>query len=146
MENGRCVAPARYLGMPSIAYRLALAAAGEGVAGVALKRPTAWDYAAGHALLRAAGGELVDERGELVRYARDGASRTEHCFGGAVEVVRELAARPWHTVLRPMPRSWPRLGLVYPAPGRLSSDTSALRGRRWAFGQLTGDSLARWSS
>jgi len=142
LENGRCVAPARYLALPSIAYRLALAAAGEGVAGVALKRPTAWDYAAGHALLRAAGGDLVDERGEPVGYAQDGASRTEHCFGGALEAIRDLAARPWHTVLRPMPRSWPRLGLVYPAPGRLSSDTGALRRAQgtW-FGQLTGDSL-----
>src|SRR6185436_17582180 len=31
-ENLACVAPARYLALPSIAYRLALTAAGEGVA------------------------------------------------------------------------------------------------------------------
>ena len=52
--NLRCVAPARFHTVASIAYRLALVAAGEGVAGVSLAGPGAWDYAAGHALLRAA--------------------------------------------------------------------------------------------
>lgn len=45
----------RYRSMPSIAYRLALVAAGEGVAATSLNGPVSWDYAAGHALLRGAG-------------------------------------------------------------------------------------------
>jgi ADP-ribosyl-[dinitrogen reductase] hydrolase len=59
--NLTCVAPARFRAMPSIAYRLALVAAGEGVAAVSLNGPVGWDYAAGHALVRAAGGVLLDE-------------------------------------------------------------------------------------
>ena len=34
--------------------------------------PGAWDYAAGHALIRGAGGVLVDESGVEVTYAGDG--------------------------------------------------------------------------
>jgi fructose-1,6-bisphosphatase/inositol monophosphatase family enzyme len=56
--NAELCAPARFRAEPSIAFRLALAAAGEGVAGVSRNSPTAWDVAAGHALLRAIGGEL----------------------------------------------------------------------------------------
>ncbi len=55
--NGRLIHPARFIAMPSIAYRLALAACGEAVAAVALNPLCAWDFAAGHALLRGAGGE-----------------------------------------------------------------------------------------
>ena len=60
--------------MPSIAYRLALVAAGEGVAAVSLNGPVGWDYAAGHALVSAAGGVLLDQRGAKVTYGRDGSS------------------------------------------------------------------------
>ena len=49
-------APARYRPMPSIAYRLALAAGGDGAIGASFKGAGDWDYAAGHALLRATGG------------------------------------------------------------------------------------------
>ena len=75
--NLACVAPARFRAVPSIAYRLALAAAGEGAAAVSLQAPCGWDYAAGHALLRALGGVLVDEARAEVRYSRDGFSRTQ---------------------------------------------------------------------
>ena len=57
----RCVSPARFSSMPSIAYRLALVAAGDCAATVSLNHLSAWDYAAGHALLRGAGGVLVDD-------------------------------------------------------------------------------------
>jgi fructose-1,6-bisphosphatase/inositol monophosphatase family enzyme len=52
--NAECVHPARYIALPSIAYRLALVAAGDGVAAVSLNGPCGWDYAAGHALIRGA--------------------------------------------------------------------------------------------
>jgi ADP-ribosylglycohydrolase len=50
--NAACVAPARFISMPSIAYRLALVVAGEGVAAISLNGPGDWDYAGGHALCR----------------------------------------------------------------------------------------------
>ena len=42
--------PARFISMPSIAYRLARVAAGDGVATLSLGAPAGLDYAAGHAL------------------------------------------------------------------------------------------------
>ncbi len=44
--NLACVSLARFRAVPSIAYRLALVAAGEGVVAVSLNGPTSWDYAA----------------------------------------------------------------------------------------------------
>ena len=40
------VAPARFVGMPSIAYRMALVAVGECVAVVSLQHLSAWDFVA----------------------------------------------------------------------------------------------------
>src|SRR5262249_49193127 len=79
-ENAACVAPARYAALPSIAYRLALAAAGEGVAGVSLAGTASWDYAGAHALLRGAGGELRDQDGRPVTYDERGWSNATFCF------------------------------------------------------------------
>jgi fructose-1,6-bisphosphatase/inositol monophosphatase family enzyme len=96
--NARAVAPARFVALPSIAYRLARAAAGDGVAAVSLNNPCGWDYAAGHALIRGAGGVLLDEAGREVTYTVDGRSSTRWCFGGAPLAARDLAARDWHRV------------------------------------------------
>ena len=143
-ENAACVAPARYLALPSIAYRLALAAAGEGVAGVSLAGTASWDYAGAHALLRGAGGVLVDQDGREVTYDERGWSNATFCFGGAPSAVRELARRPWARVLaRPSsprtPRAYP---LVAPAPARLVRDDGALRrAHGCVLGQLAGDAL-----
>jgi len=62
-----CVSPARFVSLPSIAYRLALVATGEYAATVSLNHLSAWDYAAGHALLRGTGGVLVDETGAALQ-------------------------------------------------------------------------------
>ena len=70
--NLRCIASMRYRAAASIAYRLVLVAAREGVAAVSLNAPCCWDYAAGRALIRAVGGELVDQEGRRVQYSRDG--------------------------------------------------------------------------
>ena len=95
--NAECTAPARFRAVPSIAYRLALVAVGEGDAGVSLHGPRDWDFAAGHALLRAVGGELVDEAGRPIRY-RLGHAESGYAIGGALPVARELARRPWAAV------------------------------------------------
>src|SRR5207248_1551944 len=94
-SNQKCVAPGRYIALPSVAYRLARVAAGDGVAAVSLNGPHSWDFAAGHALLRGAGGVLVDEKGEPVRYGADGQSVVRDCFGGSAAVVAELCRRDW---------------------------------------------------
>ena len=81
--NLACVTPARFRAVPSIAHRLALVAAGEAAAAVSLNWPSAWDYAAGHALLRGAGATLrrrAGPRGEPT--SADGESRCVCAFGG----------------------------------------------------------------
>src|SRR5438093_450420 len=96
--NLRCVAPARYRTVPSIAHRLALVAAGEAAAAASLFAPRAWDYAAGDALLRGAGAVIVDEEGREVAYADDGTSQTLRAFAGSKTAVGELVPRPWAEV------------------------------------------------
>jgi len=142
-DNAVCVAPARYVAVPSIAYRLALVAAGEGVAAVSLAGSASWDYAGGHALLRGAGGELVDQDGHPVTYDERGWSNVMRCFGGAPAAVRELAQRPWSRVLaRATPRPAPAYGLVGPSRDRLVRDDAMLRRAQGCLlGQLAGDAL-----
>ena len=136
--NQVAVHPARYIAMPSIAYRLALAAAGDGIAGVSLNGPGAWDYAAGHALLRAVGGTLLDERGSEVSYS-SGRSSTRFCFGGARAACEALCRRDWSALLsgrsHPVPLIRPERGRLIRDPGRLSRAQGCL------LGQLAGDSL-----
>jgi fructose-1,6-bisphosphatase/inositol monophosphatase family enzyme len=57
----------RFRAVPSIAYRLALVAAGEARAAVSLNGPVGWDYAGGHAILLGAGMDLYDQTGQSVR-------------------------------------------------------------------------------
>lgn len=141
--NALCCRPARFMSIPSIAYRLALAAVGEGVAAVSLNGPGGWDYAAGHALVLAAGGTLVDESGTAVLYDRSGRSYTHCCFGGAVDAVKELAARSWDRVFdRSGKGSAPIFGLVRPVSGRTIQDSRLLsRAQGCLLGQFAGDAL-----
>jgi ADP-ribosylglycohydrolase/fructose-1,6-bisphosphatase/inositol monophosphatase family enzyme len=136
------IQPARGRAMPSIAYRLALAAAGDGDVTVSLNGPVGWDYAAGHALLRGAGGDFVDQDGHDVGYTPDGGSSTTFCFGGAPALVRDQAARNWEAVLKaPRPTDEP-YGLVSPVPGLLAQDAGLLaRAQGCLLGQLAGDAL-----
>ncbi len=140
--NLRCVSPGRFVKVRSVAYRLALVAVGEGVAQVSLSGPGAWDYGAGHALVRAAGGTLVDERGEEVRYGPGGQSRVRRCFGGAPAVVRVLHDRPWEAVFGQAPahQALPEV-LVrgFGAPQRRPDILSRAQG--CLLGQFAGDSL-----
>lgn len=135
------VRPGRFRCMPSIAYRLALVAAGDADATVATGGPTDWDVAAGHALLRGVGGELVDERGRPVRYGR--------CFGGnvyggsepvAIELSRRGRAR-WEST---PPRLISGLGLAQPRWTGATVDTGLLRRAQGCLlGQLAGDALGQ---
>jgi len=137
--NLRCVEPARYRSIPSIAHRLALVAAGEAAGTSALLSPTSWDYAAGQALLSACMGIVVDESGREIVYDANGASRCAIALAGSPPVARALASRPWEEV---------RLGggeravLTTPRPGRAVADSGLLaRAQGCLLGQLAGDSL-----
>jgi ADP-ribosylglycohydrolase/fructose-1,6-bisphosphatase/inositol monophosphatase family enzyme len=135
-----CVAPARYRTVPSVAHRLALLATGEGAAVISLYAPGAWDYAAGHALLRAAGGVLLDESAREVGYGADGASRTQRAFGGRAAVAETLARRPWERVATQA--AWPEGRPVRLERGRAVADAALLsRAQGCLLGQLAGDSL-----
>ncbi len=138
--NLRAVAPARFRAVPSIAHRLALVASGEAAGAAALLSPGDWDYAAGHALLRASGGDLVDEHGRPVRYAADGSSRSTRCFGGSPEVAAHLAASPAWEGVRTGP--WREAVPARLSPGRAVADPARLaRAQGCLLGQVAGDSL-----
>ncbi|HEY7509254.1 MAG TPA: inositol monophosphatase family protein [Vicinamibacteria bacterium] len=137
--NLRCAEPARYRSLASIAHRLALAAAGEAAAATSLHSPGAWDYAAGHALVRAAGGVLVDEQAREIAYGPSGESGTRYAFAAAPAVAARLATRPWKEIRG---ASW---GAERPArlePGRAVADAALLsRAQGCLLGQVAGDSL-----
>ncbi|MGE4045546.1 MAG: inositol monophosphatase [Acetobacteraceae bacterium] len=113
--NSLACAPARFMPLPSIAYRLARIAVGDGIATQTLRPVNALDIAAGHALLMAAGGVLLAEDGTPVTYNDMGESRPSACFGGAPQAVAILLGRSWRgsTETRRPPRvtlDWPRIG------------------------------------
>jgi ADP-ribosyl-[dinitrogen reductase] hydrolase len=140
--NAECTRPARFIALPSIAYRLARVAVGDGLAAVSLSGPGDWDYGAGHALLRGAGGVLVDGSGEEVRYTPDGRSSVVCCFGGSPAVVKELCQRDWPNVLGGSANFTPPFCLLRPRPGRAVADPGMLaRAQGCLLGQLAGDSL-----
>jgi ADP-ribosylglycohydrolase/fructose-1,6-bisphosphatase/inositol monophosphatase family enzyme len=140
--NLACVTPARFRAMPSIAYRLALVAAGEAAAAVSLNWPSAWDYAGGHALLRGVGATLVDEQGREVTYGPDGRSRCVCAFGGREEATRALLSRPWHTLGMTTEDRESDGAPARLEKGRAASDAGRLsRAQGCLLGQVAGDSL-----
>ena len=144
MESGMFVAPARFVSLPSIAYRLARVAAGDGVAAVSFSGPEGLDYAGGHALLRAAGAVLLDETGREVTYSREGDSEVSSCFGGAPRAARKLLAHssgwrgsaPVSSVGALDSRS--TVTLSWP---RMIEDDAIDRAKGCLFGQVIGDNL-----
>jgi ADP-ribosylglycohydrolase/fructose-1,6-bisphosphatase/inositol monophosphatase family enzyme len=91
-------APARFMSMPSIAYRLALVAVGEYAATVSLNELRPWDYMAGHALVHAVGGVVLDASGNELTYDDD--QRRARVFAGSPGVARGLVVRNWTGVSR----------------------------------------------
>ncbi len=132
--NAAMVAPARFVTAGSLAWRLARAAAGECAVATGMSRPRRHDYAAGAALLRAVGGELLDEQGEPVDLAAAGVAR---CFGGRAAACRQLAARDvdFGPPVPAEPLAVPLLGRRVTEPGLLDRAVGC-----W-IGQLAGDSL-----
>ena len=100
--NAELCAPATPAPTTSIAYRLAAVAAGDAVAGVSLVTTAAHDVLAGHAILRGAGGVLLDQDGQEITYGSRSslAVTSRRCFGGALDACRELANRNWDRVFQ----------------------------------------------
>jgi ADP-ribosyl-[dinitrogen reductase] hydrolase len=142
--NAEALAPARFLPVPGIAYRLALLAAGEVDAAVSLNSPGALDIAGGHALLAGAGLVLL-AGGEPVTYTADGRlTRGGDCVGGPEEIAHALASRDLRAVLRAPadePIEWP---LETPRPGMAIADPGVLsRAQGCMLGQCAGDALGQ---
>jgi ADP-ribosylglycohydrolase/fructose-1,6-bisphosphatase/inositol monophosphatase family enzyme len=129
-------APARFMPLPSIAYRLARVAVGDGIATVTLRPVNAHDVAAGHALLTAAGGVLVAEDGLPVTYSEHGDSRPFACFGGAPSAVQALRSRQWRGSTEP--RREAKVKLAWP---RAREDRRFDRALGCLLGMVIGDAL-----
>lgn len=126
-------APASVLALPSIAYRLALAAVGEVDAAISLTRGLdPYDIAGGQALLHAMGGALVQLSGKTVSYDRH--ASYQGCVGGSSPIVSE--------VLRRNPGPGRRVERRPARPARRISSTVMLsRAQGVLLGQLSGDAL-----
>jgi ADP-ribosyl-[dinitrogen reductase] hydrolase len=133
----RAVAPARYVAMPSIAYRLARIAAGDGVATVSIHGVNEYDVAAGVALVRAAHGVVLDAQGHEVVLAGNSERRLSGCFAGAPQAAAQLARFDW-TQLDNEPRREPRVALGFP---RMDNVRRLSRAQGTLLGQVIGDSL-----
>lgn len=134
--HGTACAPAGFMPLPSIAYRLARIAVGDGIATMTLRPVNALDIAAGHALLMAAGGVLVAEDGVPVTYNELGESRPSACFGGAPKAVEVLRGKTWRGSQEP--RREPRITLNWP---RLVPEAMLDRAAGCLFGLAIGGDL-----
>lgn len=141
--NAAVAHPMRFRGIPGIAYRLALVAAGEGDLAISLNSPTGWDVAGGHALLRGAGGDLFGPDGSPVKYSTDGYPNVSlhTCFGGSAELVQCAAHREWRKALH-QPNEEARKFLEFLKPGKTVTESGVLaRAHGCLLGQFAGDAL-----
>jgi ADP-ribosylglycohydrolase/fructose-1,6-bisphosphatase/inositol monophosphatase family enzyme len=133
----RGVAPARFIALPSIAHRLARIAAGDGVAAISVHPVAEYDIAAGAALVRGAGGVLLDASGAEIRFSDNGLGRVSGCFAGAPGAAAQLARFDLSAVERE--KKLPlRTPLGFP---KLADDTRLARAQGCLMGQVAGDSL-----
>jgi ADP-ribosylglycohydrolase/fructose-1,6-bisphosphatase/inositol monophosphatase family enzyme len=133
----RAVAPARYVAMPSIAYRLARVAAGDGVATLSIHGVNEYDVAAGMALLRGAGGVVLDAEGSVARLEGTLERRFSGLFAGAPAAAAQLVHFDWKA-LEAEPPLKPRVALGFP---RRAPEDRVARAQGCLLGQVIGDSL-----
>ena len=141
--NAAVAYPMRYRGIPGIAYRLALVAAGEGDLAISLNGPTGWDVAGGHALLRGAGGDLFGNDGSPVTYDLSGDPEVSlySCFGGSRDLVKNVIKKNWRSALH-RPAEEAKGILAYLKPGKIVADAGLLaRAQGCLLGQFAGDAL-----
>ncbi len=130
------VAPARYVALPSIAYRMARIACGDGVATVSTHSVNEYDIAAGMALIAAAHGVVLDAEGRDVVLAGNTTQRVSGLFAGAPAAARALQRFAWPQ-LDQEPRREPRIALGFPRKDRPALE----RAQGCLLGQVIGDSL-----
>ena len=133
----RAVAPARYVAMPSIAYRLARIAAGDGAVTVSTHGVNEYDIAAGMALLRASGGVALDAEGREIVLTGELESRVSGCFAGSPAAAAQLARHDWKA-LQSEPPLKARVALGFP---RKADEAVLARAQGCLLGQVIGDSL-----
>ena len=133
----RAVAPARYIAMPSVAYRLARIAAGDGVATASIHGVNEYDIAAGAALIRAAGGVVLDASASEISFSGLPDARVSGCFAGSREAALHLSRFDWHS-LEHEPKRTLKVTVGFPRP---AEDPRLSRAQGCLLGQLIGDSL-----
>ncbi len=141
LTSGLALAPGRFRPVASIAYRLALVAAGEADAAISFQPLDGHDVVAGHALLLGAGLTLVDAAGAEVRYHPAARTRIGPVAGGgsalAAELAGRLSRRHDHA-----PHGVVANGLLETRAGRACADEPLLQRAQGALlGQLCGDAL-----
>jgi ADP-ribosylglycohydrolase/fructose-1,6-bisphosphatase/inositol monophosphatase family enzyme len=130
------VFPARYAALPSIAYRLARVAAGDAVATLSIHGVAEYDIAAGLALIKAAGGVMLDAEGREVVLAGNSEARLSGCFAGAPQAAQHLSWFDWKK-LEDEPRRPVRVALGFPR----SFLDPVSRAQGCLLGQVIGDNL-----
>lgn len=131
-HNRRTLRGFRIRALPSPAYRLALAAAGEVDAAVSMTTGLApWDIAGGHALVIGAGGKVVDLHGNEIDYH---ASAFNGVIGGRQETVGLVLATSLSAGAA-TPRLPAKPFRRTPLAGQLARAQGCL------LGQLAGDAL-----
>jgi ADP-ribosylglycohydrolase/fructose-1,6-bisphosphatase/inositol monophosphatase family enzyme len=129
-------APARYVPMPSIAYRMARVACGDGVATLSTHGVNEYDIAAGMALIAAASGAVLDAEGRDIVLMGNSTNRLSGVFAGAPEAARQLQRFAWGQVDQE-PRREPRTALGFPR----RENRYLERAQGCLLGQVVGDSL-----
>ncbi|MDW8467738.1 MAG: ADP-ribosylglycohydrolase family protein [Burkholderiales bacterium] len=129
--------PLGFVAMSSIAHRLARVAAGDGVAAVSAHGVHEHDIAAGAALLRAAGGVVLDAEGREIAFSGEDRARVSGCIAGAPEAARALARIRWAEVVA-APKGEPRVRIGFP---RVADEARLARAQACVLGQAIGDSL-----
>jgi len=140
--NLECTRPARMMAIPSIAHRLARVAAGEAAATTSLYSPKTWDFAAGHCLILAAGGALLDSNGNEPVYDDQAFGTAPRLFAGSRAVALELSSRNWDLAFRSERET--STPIVRLARGRAVADPGLLsRAQGALLGHLLGSALGR---
>ena len=138
--NLQCTKPARVMSIPSIAHRLARVAAGEASATTSLYSPKTWDFAAGHCLILAAGGALLDQHGQEPVYDDEAFGTSARLFAGSRPVALELSTRNWDLAFRSERET--SMPIVRLAKGHAIRDPRLLsRAQGTLLGHLVGSAL-----
>jgi ADP-ribosylglycohydrolase/fructose-1,6-bisphosphatase/inositol monophosphatase family enzyme len=133
----RIVAPARYVAMPSIAYRLARVAAGDGIATLSIHEVSEYDVAAGIALVRASRGAALTAAGEEIVLEGRADAIVKGCFAGAPAAALRLSRFDWPRV-QDEERAAVRIA---PMLVKVDDEVRLERAQGCLLGQAVGDSL-----